>query len=84
MPGLRKGKWLVLACLTLVPTAARAQGSIAGVVKDSKYHRVTESPQPYFYIPIRQIFRPEYGLTFDVRTSGSVNEDASTYLRCPQ
>ena len=48
--------------------------TIVGVAKDSKYHRVTESPEPYFYIPIRQIFRPEYGLTFDVRTSGSVNE----------
>src|SRR5437868_11015390 len=49
--------------------------TIVGVVKNSKYHRVTESPQPYFYIPIRQIFRPEYGLTFHVRTgSGSVNE----------
>jgi predicted permease len=48
--------------------------TVVGIVEDSKYHRVTESPQPYFYIPIRQIFRPEYGLTFDVRTSGSVNE----------
>lgn len=48
--------------------------TIVGVAKDSKYHRVNENPQPYFYIPIRQIFSPEYGLTFDVRTSGSVNE----------
>jgi predicted permease len=48
--------------------------TIVGVVKNSKYHLVTESPQPYFYIPIRQIFRPEYGLTFHVRTRGSVNE----------
>ncbi len=48
--------------------------TIVGVAKDSKYHRVSESPQPYFYVPIRQIFRPEYGLTFDVRTSGSANE----------
>src|SRR5260221_6839839 len=48
--------------------------TIVGVAKDSKYHRVTESPQPYFYIPIRQIFRPEYGLTFDVRTSALVSE----------
>jgi len=47
--------------------------TIVGVAKDSKYHRVTESPQPYFYIPIRQIFRPEYGLTFQMRTNGSVN-----------
>jgi predicted permease len=55
--------------------------TIIGVAKDSKYHRVTESPQPYFYIPIRQIFRPEYGLTFDVRTSGSVNEAISALRR---
>ena len=48
--------------------------TIVGIARDSKYHSVTESPQPYFYIPIRQIFRPEYGLTFHVRTSGSVNE----------
>jgi len=48
--------------------------TVVGIARDSKYHRVTESPQPYFYIPIRQIFRPEYGLTFHVRTSGSVNE----------
>ena len=48
--------------------------TIVGMAHDSKYHRVTESPQPYFYAPIRQIFRPEYGLMFHVRTSGSVNE----------
>jgi predicted permease len=55
--------------------------TIVGVAKDSKYHRVSESPQPYFYIPIRQVFRPEYGLTFDVRTSGSVNEAIAALRR---
>jgi predicted permease len=55
--------------------------TIVGVAKDSKYHRVTESAQPYFYIPIRQIFRPEYGLTFNVRTSGSVNEAIAALRR---
>ena len=55
--------------------------TIVGVAKDSKYHRVTENPQPYFYIPIRQVFRPEYGLTFDVRTSGSVNEAIAALRR---
>lgn len=55
--------------------------TIVGMVKDSKYHRVTESPQPYFYIPIRQIFRPEYGLTFHVRTSGSVSEATAALQR---
>jgi predicted permease len=48
--------------------------TIVGVARDSKYHRVTENPQPYFYISVRQIFQPEYGLTFHVRTSGSINE----------
>ncbi|HEX8799163.1 MAG TPA: FtsX-like permease family protein, partial [Terriglobales bacterium] len=55
--------------------------TIVGVVSNSKYHRVTENPQPYFYIPIRQIFRPEYGLTFHVRTSGSVSEAIAALRR---
>ena len=55
--------------------------TIIGVVKNSKYHRVTENPQPYFYIPIRQVFRPEYGLTLHVRTTGSMNEAISTIRR---
>ena len=55
--------------------------TIVGVVKNSKYHRVTENPQPYFYIPIRQIFRPEYGLTLHVRTTGSVNEAIAAVRR---
>ena len=55
--------------------------TIVGVAKDSKYHRVTEDPQPYFYIPIRQIFRPEYGLTFQIRTSASLNEAIAALRR---
>jgi len=55
--------------------------TVVGVAKDSKYHRATENPQPYFYIPIRQIFRPEYGLTFNVRTSGPVNEAIAALRR---
>ena len=55
--------------------------TVIGIVRDSKYHRLTESPQPYFYIPIRQIFRPEYGLTFHVRTAGNVNEAIAAMRR---
>ena len=55
--------------------------TIVGVVKNGKYHLVTESPQPYFYIPVRQIFRPEYGLTFQIRTTGSVNEAIAAVRR---
>jgi predicted permease len=45
--------------------------TVVGVAKDIKYHTLTESPQPYFYIPIRQIYRPEMGVTFYVRTTGA-------------
>ncbi len=47
--------------------------TIVGVVRDSKTYRVTESPTPYFYVPVRQVYRPEYGYTFIVRTAGSVD-----------
>jgi predicted permease len=47
--------------------------TIVGVAQGIKYHKFTEDPLPYFYVPIRQIFRPEYGLTLHVRTSGSMS-----------
>ncbi|MGA7381843.1 MAG: ABC transporter permease [Terriglobales bacterium] len=54
--------------------------TVVGVVEDSKILRVTENTGPYFYVPIRQIFRPEMGLKFFVRTSGPV-ADVATALR---
>jgi predicted permease len=48
--------------------------TIVGVARDTKTYRVTESAAPYFYVPVRQVYRPEYGYTFLVRTSGSVDE----------
>jgi|HubBroStandDraft_6_1064221.scaffolds.fasta_scaffold00872_5 predicted permease len=47
--------------------------TIVGVVQDSKVYRLTEAPTPYFYVPIRQIYRPEMGLVFYVRTSGPMD-----------
>jgi len=47
--------------------------TIVGVVQDSKVYRLTEAPTPYFYVPISQIYRPEMGLVFYVRTSRSMN-----------
>jgi predicted permease len=44
---------------------------IVGVVKDTKTYRVTEEPMPYFYVPVRQVYRPEYGYTFLVRSADS-------------
>ncbi len=42
--------------------------TIVGVVGTGKYITFTESPQPYFYIPIRQYYMPE--IKFYVRTAG--------------
>jgi predicted permease len=54
--------------------------TIVGVSEDTKINRLTESALPYFYAPVRQIYRPEMGLAFFVRTSGSVR-DALAVLR---
>ena len=48
--------------------------TVVGVVEDSKIYRLTENTRAYFYVPIRQIYRPEMGLAFYVRTSGSISE----------
>jgi predicted permease len=67
------------------PIGQKVQGwgkwfTVVGVVEDSKIFRLTENTAPYFYIPIRQIYRPEMGLKLLVRTSGPVS-DAVTALR---
>ena len=54
--------------------------TVIGVAKNIKYHHLTESPQPFFYIPIRQVYRPEYGLTFHIRTAGTI-ADAIAAIR---
>jgi predicted permease len=54
--------------------------TIVGVVRDIKVHHVSEGASPFFYIPIRQVYRPEYGLTFHVRTTGPV-QDAIAAVR---
>jgi predicted permease len=46
---------------------------VVGVVQDTKIYRLTEAPTPYFYVPIRQIYRPEMGLVFYVRTNNSMD-----------
>jgi predicted permease len=48
--------------------------TIVGVARDSKTYRVTEPPTPYFFIPVRQVYRPEYGYTFLARTAGPVDD----------
>lgn len=54
---------------------------IVGVVKDSKYHYLTEKPTPYFYVPFRQIYREDMNLAIYVRTHGDPNGILSTLRR---
>jgi predicted permease len=54
--------------------------TIVGVARDSKIDRLSEPATPYFYVPIRQIYRPEFPFTFLVRTNGPV-EAAVTAIR---
>jgi len=39
-------------------------------VKDSKYRTPNEGPQPYFYVPFRQVYRADLDIAFYVRTAG--------------
>ena len=55
--------------------------TIVGVAKDSKTYRVTDAPTSYFYVPVRQVYRPEYGYTVLARTAGSVDEAVRTIQR---
>ncbi len=55
--------------------------TVVGVSGDIKIHQVSENVLPFFYIPISQVYRPEYGLTFHVRTSGSVAEAIAAIRR---
>jgi predicted permease len=48
--------------------------TIVGIAKDVKTYRLTEPPTPYFYVPIRQVYRPEYGYTFVARGATSVDQ----------
>lgn len=48
--------------------------TIVGVVRDSKTYRLTEPARPYFYVPVRQVYRPEYGYSFVVRAGVSADE----------
>jgi putative ABC transport system permease protein len=51
---------------------------IVGVTKDSKYHYLSESTPPYFYVPFRQIYRADMNLGFYVRTHGDPENVLST------
>jgi predicted permease len=44
--------------------------TIVGVVADSKYHELSESAQPYFFVPLRQFFNASTSVALHVRVAG--------------
>lgn len=44
--------------------------TIVGVVADSKYHALSEPVEPYFYVPLKQLFTASTGTALHVRTDG--------------
>ena len=47
--------------------------AVIGLVQDSKYRRMTESPTPFFYTACRQVSGDEFWMAFFVRTAGPVS-----------
>jgi putative ABC transport system permease protein len=48
-------------------TAFGMPHTVVGVVKTTKYHTLSERPQPYFYLPLRQHFTAGTGVALHVR-----------------
>lgn len=44
--------------------------TIIGVAKDGKYLNLNESPLPYFYLPLEQIYNTSMAIAVQARTSG--------------
>ena len=54
---------------------------IVGVAKDSKYHYLSETTPPYFYVPFRQVYREDMNLAFYLRTKGEEPDSMLSMLR---
>jgi len=52
---------------------------VVGVVKDSKYYSIEETPRPFFYVPLRQYFAIEPDI--HIRTTQPLQTIQSTLLR---
>jgi len=55
--------------------------TVIGEAKDSKYRNLTESQIPYFYVPFRQVYRADMGLSFYIRTHTDPKDAIATMRR---
>jgi len=44
--------------------------TVVGMVKTTKYHALSEPPQPYFYLPLAQHFTASTGVALNIRSAG--------------
>ena len=54
---------------------------VVGVAKDSKYETLGEAAKPFFYVPFRQVYREDMGISFYVRTGGDPHQAAEPLRR---
>jgi predicted permease len=54
---------------------------VAGLVRDSKYHRLTEPPTPYIYVPYLQRHGSEFWTAFFIRTVGPARGSVAAVRR---
>jgi predicted permease len=55
--------------------------TVVGVAADSKYHTLNERPQPYFYVPFRQVYRADLDIAFYLRVAGDPDRAVSLLRR---
>ena len=55
--------------------------TVVGEVKNSKYNNLAEPQLPFFYVPFRQVYRADMGLTFYIRTAAPTSAAVETMRR---
>ena len=55
--------------------------TVVGEIKDSKYNNLTEAHLAFFYVPFREVYRADMGLTFYTRTTTNPSEAIATVRR---
>ena len=58
-----------------------AWSTVAGLVRDSKYHNLMEPPTPYIYFPYRQRHGGEFWTAFFIRTAGPARASMAAIRR---
>ncbi|HUL78721.1 MAG TPA: ABC transporter permease [Vicinamibacteria bacterium] len=55
--------------------------TVVGLVKDMKYHSLAEPPQPFFYLPFRQVYSRDWSVAWFVRGTGRADEAQAALRR---